>query len=256
MNCSDNYGCANELTVSIDGGAPKETTRNAFDTGELTEGPHQIRLWAHDQAANKQTEPTVVTIEIDHTPPPKPTMVLLGGKETIEASINAEGTGSWQLEYQQAAATDCAHNICAGSQVVWIFAKGTGPGLCHRNYRLQVTLMDNVGNVARYTSKTVRVIDALPRPMIARLNASALNVSASAAVVDVQWSTDELFKPVNTKARRNQVAPLVLNVPVASSTHRCLCGSLNPAPKAGASPQRLGSLRGSVWIPIPRGHEP
>ena len=35
-------------------------------------------------------------------------MVLLGGKETLEASINAEGTGSWQLEYQQAAATECA----------------------------------------------------------------------------------------------------------------------------------------------------
>ena len=47
VNCTDNYGCANELTVSIDGGAPTETTRDAFDTNELTEGPHQIRLWAH-----------------------------------------------------------------------------------------------------------------------------------------------------------------------------------------------------------------
>merc|ERR1711871_1470455 len=45
-----------------------------------------------------------------------------------------------------------------------------------------------------------------------RLNASTLNVSASVAVVDVQWSTDELFKLVNTKTRRNQVAPLVLDV--------------------------------------------
>ena len=49
MNCTDNYACANKLTVSIDGAAPTETTRDAFDTGELTEGRHQIRLWAHDQ---------------------------------------------------------------------------------------------------------------------------------------------------------------------------------------------------------------
>ena len=55
---------------------PERDHPNAFDTGELTEGPHQIRLWAHDEAGNKQTEPTVVTIEIDQTPPPKPTMVL------------------------------------------------------------------------------------------------------------------------------------------------------------------------------------
>ena len=31
--------------------------------------------------------------------------------------------------------------------------------------------------------------------------------------MDVQWSTEELFKPVNTKTRRNQVSPLVLDVP-------------------------------------------
>ena len=108
VNCTDNYECSDKLTVSIDGGAPIETTRDAFDTGELLEGWHEIRLWAHDQAGNKQTEPTVVLVEIDQTPPPKPTMRLVGGKETLEASINAEGTGSWQLEYQQAAATDCA----------------------------------------------------------------------------------------------------------------------------------------------------
>ena len=220
MNCTDNYGCANELTVSIDGGAPTETTRDAFDTGELTEGRHQIRLWAHDQAGNKQMEPTVVTIEIDQTPPPKPTMVLVGGKETLEASINAEGTGSWQLEYQQAAATDCAPATFApdpkwsGSLQKELVIGSSADPLPPRNYRLQVTLMDNVGNVARYTSETARVIgDALPRPTIMRLNASALNVSASVAVVDVQWSTDELFKPVNTKTRRNQVSPLVIDVP-------------------------------------------
>ena len=171
VNCTDNYACANELTVSIDGGAPTETTRNAFDTGELTEGRHQIRLWAHDQAGNKQTEPTVVTIEIDQTPPPKPTMALVGGKETIEASINAEGTGSWQLEYQQAAATDCAPATFApdpewsGSLQKELVIGSSADPLPPRNYRLQVTLMDNVGNVARYTSETARVIgDALPRP--------------------------------------------------------------------------------------------
>ena len=171
VNCTDNYGCANELTVSIDGGAPTETTRDAFDTGELTEGPHQIRLWAHDQAGNKQMEPTVVTMEIDQTPPPKPTMVLVGGKETLEASINAEGTGTWQLEYQQAAATDCAPATFApdpkwsGSLQKELVIGSSADPLPPRNYRLQVTLMDNVGNVARYTSETARVVgDALPSP--------------------------------------------------------------------------------------------
>ena len=180
VNCTDNYGCANELTVSIDGGAPTETTRNAFDTGELTEGPHQIRLWAHDQAGNKQTEPTVVLVEIDQTPPPKPTMVLVGGKETLEASmIIAEGTGSWQLEYQQAAATDCAPATFApdpkwsGTLQKELVIERLRPLVCRSfaTTELQTSsyaLMDNVGNVARYTSETegARVIgDALPLPV-------------------------------------------------------------------------------------------
>ena len=116
MNCTDNYACANELTVSIDGGAPTETTRDAFDTGALTEGPHQIRLWAHDKAGNKQAEPTVVLVEIDQTPPPKPTMVLVGGKESIEASINAEGTGIGSSSISRRQRPLCPRNICAGSK--------------------------------------------------------------------------------------------------------------------------------------------
>ena len=216
VNCTDNYGCSNELTVSIDGGAPTETTRDAFDTGELTEGRHQIRLWAHDQAGNKQTEPTVVLVEIDQTPPPKPTMVLVGGKETIEASINAESTGSWQLEYQQAAATDCAPATFAPDPK-WsgsLQKTGTGPKSFASTQLQTSSYADGQrGQCGPIHSETARVVgDALPRPTITRLNASALNVSASAAVVDVQWSTDELFKPVNTKTRRNQESPLVIDV--------------------------------------------
>ena len=71
--------------------------------------------------------------------------------------------------------------------------------------------MDNVGNVARYTSETTRVVgDALPRPTVARLNASALNVSASVAVVDVQWSTDELFKKASSL--RSVQSPVMLQI--------------------------------------------
>ena len=68
-------------------------------------------------------------------------------------------------------------------------------------------------NTSAFTSDPVLVKkQPLPRPTIMRLNASALNVSASVAVVDVQWSTDELFKKA-TETRRNQQSPLVLDVP-------------------------------------------
>ena len=83
-----------------------------------------------------------------------------------------------------------------------------------------------------------------------RLNASALrplNISASAAVVDVQWSTDELFKPVNTKTRRNQESPLVVDVTGRLVDAQVFVRVSSPEPKAGACPPRLGSLRRSVW---------
>ena len=110
-----------------------------------------------------------------------------------------------------------------------------------RTYRLQVALMDQVGNVAQYVSETARVIgDALPRPTITRLNASALNVSASAAIVDVQWSTDELFKKATPRQKKPSPHWSSMS-PVASSTHRCSCGSQNPVRRAGASPPNRGS---------------
>ena len=222
VNCTDNYACADKLTVSIDGGAPFETTRTSFDTGELLEGRHQIRLWAHDEAGNKQIKPTVVPMKIDQTPPFKPTIVLVGDDETLEVSIgivSIDTTGTWQLEYQQEAATDCAPAIFA-MDPKWsgplhsklVIGSSTDP-LPARIYRLQVMLMDEASNVAQYVSETAKVIgEALPRPAIMRLNASALNISSTVAVVDVQWSTDELFKRVHTKTRRSQLSPLVIDV--------------------------------------------
>ena len=115
-------------------------------------------------------------------------MVLVGGKETLEALINAEGTGTWQLEYQQAAATDCAPATFApdpewsGTLQEELVIGSSADPLPPRKYRLQVTLMDNVRNVACYTSETARVVgDALPCSQLPCLNASALNVSASVA---------------------------------------------------------------------------
>ena len=65
VNCTDNYACGETLSVSIDGGAQVETTRSGFETPELAEGPHEIRLWAHDRAGNKQTSPTTVRVVVD-----------------------------------------------------------------------------------------------------------------------------------------------------------------------------------------------
>ena len=66
-------------------------------------------------------------------------------------------------------------------------------------------------NTSAFTSDPVLVKkQPLPRPTIMRLNASALNVSSSAAVVDVQWSTDELFKEASSL--RSVQSPVMLQI--------------------------------------------
>ena len=76
-------------------------------------------------------------------------------------------------------------------------------------YRLRAV----VGNESLFMSDSVLVkTEPLPRPTITRLNASALNVSASVAIVDVQWSTDELFKSAPVETRTSQQSPAVISV--------------------------------------------
>eukprot|EP00946_MAST-07B_sp_MAST-7B-sp1_P003443 g3443.t1 len=217
VNCTDNFECGNKLTASIDGGVDLETTRDAFDTGELMEGTHEIRLWAHDRAGNKQIQPTVVVMEIDQTPPPEPTMRLVVRKKTIVASIYTDSsvyTGSWQLEYKRE--TSCGVTFIldpkwSGLLQSQLVIGSIDDPLLARTYRLKVTLQDKVKNEAQYFSETARVVgEALPRPKITRLNASALNISASIAKVDVQWSTDELFKSAVVETRKSQESPIII----------------------------------------------
>ena len=100
-------GCADELTMSIDGGAQTRMPRHGLATPALPEGAHEIRLWGHDQAGNTQPTPTRVALRIDQTPPPEPTLTLTTDTEELTAVIAAaEGAvGTWQLEVQHEAAT-------------------------------------------------------------------------------------------------------------------------------------------------------
>jgi hypothetical protein len=215
VNCTDNHACADLLTVSIDGGAQIETTRSGFVTPALAEGKHEIRLWAHDKAGNKQTNSTSVTLQIDRTPPPRPKVALSAQRDQLTVSIEAQAAGTWQLQHEKHRDTTAAALVCGEpefidtddvSGAITLDAPTTtfALQLVPRTYRMLVTLTDAVGNTATYASTSVKVDvnDPPLRPAVLRLGSRRLNVSWGAPSMrsvatllgyDVQWSPRSEF---------------------------------------------------------------
>ena len=153
--------------------------------------------------------------------------------------VETEAAGEWQLQREKVGGSACDQTSVFEDvgEARPVTSERTELSLIPRVYRVVAVLRDSVGNTARFTSRSVRVLgEALPRPDIARANATTLAWSSTPAF-DLQWSFDEFFQRGVTTLRR--VRPLVL----APSPRRLADAVVfvrisSPTRRAGAFPSR------------------
>ena len=244
VNCTDNYACADRLTVSIDGGAPVDTTRTGFDTGELSEGPHQL-CGPHDQATSRQNRRCDMGDRSDAAgrsrrwcswPERRPFASPSSNRRALD-----RGSSSTSRRRPPTAPRQHLHRIpgglgpCGQTFVVGVVRRPTagahlppdrvprGPGGQH-------------GAVRQRDRPRRRGGPAAPHDQ--RVSVSALNVSTSCGRSGPPTSCSNPWTRRHEETKCHHWSSMSR---VASWTRRCSCGSQNPAPKAGACPRRRGS---------------
>ena len=197
ITCNDDHACSDDLTVKIDDQPPLETKRRGYQTPALVEGKHHVSIFAHDQAGNRQSEPSVVTIVIDRTPPPPPTFIT-PTRVGRRAAVTVKGVrGRWILQRKQESKCGDATFSDVQSGMYTLSTEidfEPDPG----TYRLFATSLDKVNNSATGYSDEFIVAYALQDSLrIMRVNSTLLRVEWSplnaTEEYDLQWSPTRTF---------------------------------------------------------------